>query len=282
MVSLERQQSWISGYVPEFKSVQLLAQNSETQTYVQLLESDSGPKVVKIGPSELIRPEAEALVDQMHPNIVSIYDHGFAVDNKWYWYSMEYLPVNYLDPTALSKLSANEVLSDFNQIISATECIHDKGGFHGDLSWNNCRGRIVEDDSGTATRQPVLLDPKYLQMKIATQTHHTCPYAAPEQYQKEPVFDKRVDFHALGVMLFVLCSQDSLEKISDQVSNYWFREEIEINFRPNLGLNPREKAKIKQFIRICTHFVPEDRYPDIDSLREDLYEVYSNLPFEQA
>jgi len=156
--------------------------------------------------SERMAREREILASLNHPNIAQLFDAGFAQDGQ------PYLALEYVSGTPLTeycdehRLSVQERLRLFRQVLSAVQYAHAHLVIHRDLKPSNI---LVSEDG-----QVHLLDFGIAKLLIEGEAKETQltqfggraltpDYAAPEQIAGMPI-TTAADVYALGVMLYEL------------------------------------------------------------------------------
>ncbi|MBZ4415108.1 serine/threonine-protein kinase [Myxococcus sp. RHSTA-1-4] len=203
--------------------------------------------------------EAAALAALSHPHIVSIVDKG-KTDTTYY------LVMEFVDGPSLRELirapelDVTGALRRMLEICRAIEYAHGRGVIHRDLKPENIlldqqAGGIAKvSDFGLAS---FLADASPSSRYALTSTHvsmGTLSYMAPEQRVDAKNADARADIFSLGVILYE-----------------WLTGEVPLGtFDPpsqrKEGLDPRLDAIVTR----CLKPDPEDRYPSVRALIEDL------------
>jgi eukaryotic-like serine/threonine-protein kinase len=148
---------------------------------------------------ERFRREALAVADLSHPNILHVYDAGYA--NGVYYIVMAYVDGGSLkDLIAQGRVEMEYALAIAAQVADALHHGHQRGIVHRDVKPSNI---LISRDG-----RPLLTD-----FGIAKALHETTgltrtgtsigtpEYMAPEQIQGQPV-DARTDIYALGIVLY--------------------------------------------------------------------------------
>jgi serine/threonine-protein kinase len=147
---------------------------------------------------ERFRREAQSAAGLSHPNIVSIFDRGYAEDTY-------YIAMEYLDGRTLKELLVRNgptpvpIAIDYaRQILSALAFAHRNGIVHRDIKPHNIivgpDGRLKVTDFGIARSGAS-------QMTEAGSIVGTAQYLSPEQARGAPV-DPRSDLYSLGIVLY--------------------------------------------------------------------------------
>jgi predicted Ser/Thr protein kinase len=160
-------------------------------------QTASGPGFI-----ERFNREARALAKLNHPNIVAVYEFGYA--NGLTFFIMEFVDgLNLRQLEQAGKLSPREALQIVPQICEALQFAHDEGIVHRDIKPENIlldkKGRVKIADFGIAKilgREP---DVAITETGGAIGTPH---YMAPEQMEKPTTVDHRADIFSLGVVFY--------------------------------------------------------------------------------
>jgi eukaryotic-like serine/threonine-protein kinase len=147
---------------------------------------------------ERFRREAQSAAGLNHPNIVSIFDRGFAEGTY-------YIAMEYLDGRTLKELLVRNgptpvpIAIDYSrQILGALAFAHRNGIVHRDIKPHNIvvggDGRLKVTDFGIARSGAS-------QMTEAGSIVGTAQYLSPEQARGAPV-DPRSDLYSLGIVLY--------------------------------------------------------------------------------
>ena len=147
---------------------------------------------------ERFRREAQSAAGLNHPNIVSIFDRGYAEGTY-------YIAMEYLDGRTLKELLVRNgptpipIAIDYaRQILGALAFAHRNGIVHRDIKPHNIvvgsDGRLKVTDFGIARSGAS-------QMTEAGSIVGTAQYLSPEQARGAPV-DPRSDLYSLGIVLY--------------------------------------------------------------------------------
>jgi eukaryotic-like serine/threonine-protein kinase len=147
---------------------------------------------------ERFRREAQSAAGLNHPNIVSIFDRGYAEGTY-------YIAMEYLDGRTLKELLVRNgptpipIAIDYaRQILGALSFAHRNGIIHRDIKPHNIivgsDGRLKVTDFGIARSGAS-------QMTEAGSIVGTAQYLSPEQARGAPV-DPRSDLYSLGIVLY--------------------------------------------------------------------------------
>ena len=155
--------------------------------------------------AERFTREARTLAKLSHPNIVTVFDFGFA--DSMHYLVMEYIDgVNLRDTILATEYSSAEALALIGQICDALQYAHDAGVVHRDIKPENIlvdrNGVVKIADFGLAK----LLSPTPEEFTLTgtRQVLGTLKYMAPEQIEKPEQVDHRADLYSLGVVFYEL------------------------------------------------------------------------------
>ena len=212
-----------------------------------------------------LRTEAQVLARLEHPGLVPVHDLGTLPDGRLF-YAMKLVRGRRLDEHVRDLRSAAARLRVFERICEAVAFAHAHGVIHRDLKPPNVMvgpfGEVLVLDWGVAK---VLADPEAaaappiepparpaVDVDAATLTAAgtvlgTPGYMAPEQARGESAVGVAADVYALGALLSFLAGEDP----------------------------PRALAAVIARARAPR---PEDRYPAVGALQEDIARFLSDLP----
>ncbi|MCP3967944.1 MAG: protein kinase [Lentisphaerae bacterium] len=169
---------------------------------LKLLRPDLTPKFLKRSEKEDFLKEAEILSNIKHPNIVRIFDYGFAGNN------MPYILMEYVEGGPLTeyikskKLTIEQRIRIFLQICRSVNHIHKFNVLHRDLKPGNImisKDLVVKltdfglahfvDTENYAENNQIVGSPAYM---------------APETFEKASIIDHRSDIFSLGILGYEL------------------------------------------------------------------------------
>ena len=201
--------------------------------------------------------EMQILADLKHPNVVSILDAGID-ETQHPWMILEYIEGTHIDQfIQQKKISQSAVIELCIDIAQALNYVHQQSIYHLDIKPSNVLVEILDDKY-----RPVLIDfgiakgPRKAAYLDKNQMMATPAYAAPEQLDlTQGHVDQRTDIYAFGQLMHRLISC----RVSDsQISGF--------------------DADFKAIIDCCSQTQPDQRYPDMASLLEDLQCYQLGLP----
>jgi serine/threonine protein kinase len=211
-----------------------------------------------------LRTEAQVLARLEHPGLVPVHDLGALPDGRMF-YAMKLVRGRRLDEHARDLRSPAARLRVFERICEAVAFAHAHGVIHRDLKPQNVMvgpfGEVLVLDWGVAkvlaepepaspTLEPVA--PREVDADAATLTAAgtvlgTPGYMAPEQARGESAVGVAADVYALGALLSFLAGDAPPRALAAMVAR---------------ARAPR----------------PEDRYPSVGALQEDVARFLSDLP----
>ncbi|HKH11894.1 MAG TPA: Stk1 family PASTA domain-containing Ser/Thr kinase [Rubrobacter sp.] len=225
--------------------------------------------------AERFKREAMSAARLSHPSIVQVYDRGDTEDGSSY-IAMEYVPGGTLKEriTEEGPLDARLAASYGYQVAEALGAAHAKGIVHRDIKPQNvlitAPGRAKVADFGIARAASAAGDAQ-------TQTGAvmgTAGYMSPEQALGHPATPKS-DLYSLGVVLYEAVT-GALPFTADNPIAVSMKHVNEAP-RPPKDLNPAVPDGMNAVIMRLLSKDPEDRYPDTETLAEDLWRVRRGL-----
>ncbi|HZT84059.1 MAG TPA: Stk1 family PASTA domain-containing Ser/Thr kinase [Gaiellaceae bacterium] len=216
---------------------------------------------------ERFRREAQSAAGLNHPNIVSIFDRGYAEDTY-------YIAMEYLDGRTLKELIVRNgptpipIAIDYaRQVLAAIAFAHRHGVVHRDIKPHNVvvgkDGRLKVTDFGIARSGAS-------QMTEAGSIVGTAQYLSPEQARGAPV-DPRSDVYSLGVVLY--------EMLTGQVP-FTGDAPVEIAMKhltaipePPSRLRPEVPHDLDAVVMRALAKDPDERYGSAEEMDADLARV---------
>lgn len=227
--------------------------------------------------------EARMVTRLRHPSIVDVYDFGNLPEIGSYLI-MEYLEGDHL----LAYLQKRGALSPYEaaflawQILDALEVAHNAGIIHRDLKLENVflvrwGGRTLVKllDFGLAK----LVEPAPGDNPLQTRAGvvlGTPAYMSPEQASGSRELDGRSDIYSLGVILFELVTGQS-PFYAKNANELLLIKQIE-PAPPASAFAPGIPKPLEQLILRCMERVPNDRPPNVRTVRMALSSMMSGLP----
>ncbi len=239
--------------------------------------ADGAPAAVKIlKPRYTVDPEFEARFrneskvasELHHPNVIRMLEIGKA--DGFTYFSMDLCA-----DSLASRLAREGPLPEADLVRIATDLTaglafaHQAGIIHRDIKVDN----VLLQDDGTA----VIADfgiaravSGYVSATGVNMTIGTPQYISPEQAQGRKL-DGRSDLYALGVTLYKAATGDVPFRSTD-----WFelaRMHVEEQPVAPRSTRPDLSARLERVILKCLAKHPNDRYPDADTLLEELRQL---------
>lgn len=211
-----------------------------------------------------------------HPNIVRLYDFGYA------GFGAYYISMEYVEGTSLSskiyarrdeRLSFDEIVHVLHQVSLGMQHAHSKGVVHRDLKPDNILlglyGEVKITDLGLA--RTLEIDKGFTN---TGETVGTPYYMAPEQIRGAGP-DKRSDIYSLGIMAYEMAS--GRRPFSDDC---WFTLAA-MHLNQPLPKLPNKDGEIprwfEDFVQICTAKNPDQRFQSFDEVIDMLEEHLPNF-----
>lgn len=205
---------------------------------------------------ELFERERAYLARLEHPNVARIIDAGVASDGTPY-YVMEYIDGERIDEFTIA-LGEHEKLELFMQLCDAVAYCHRSPIVHGDIKPGNVlvsEGRVRLLDFGIGR----LLDDRDASDLLEDVRAFSPDYAAPEQLAAErPGIPS--DIFSLGALLAKVLTGSRPD-----------RDE------PN-SVRTRLPEDLAAIVLRCIEDKPDDRYPSVDALQQDLAAYLAHFP----
>jgi len=218
--------------------------------------------------------EAQASSSIGHPNIIDISDFGRLDDGSVY-FVMEYLDGQSLtDLVASGPVPIEVAVPIVHQIASALSAAHARGIVHRDLKPDNVMLTHREDaahfvkvvDFGIAKVGGA--NSKLTKTGMVFGTPH---YMSPEQAAGQMV-DARTDIYALGIIMYEMCT-GRVPFDADTFMGILTKHMFEPPPPPTENGAGVELGRLEPVILRCLAKKPEDRYPTMDELAEDLARI---------
>ena len=226
--------------------------------------------------AERFKREATSAAGLSHPSIVQVYDRGDTEDGSSY-IAMEYVPGGTLKERIVAEgpLDARLAADYGYQVAEALGTAHAKGVVHRDIKPQNvlitASGGAKVGDFGIARAASAA---GVAQTKTGA-VMGTAGYMSPEQALGEPATPES-DLYSLGVVLYEAVT-GTLPFTADNPVAVSMKHVNEAP-RPPRDLNPALPDGMNAVVMKLLSKNPEDRYPDAESLAEDLWQVRSGLP----
>lgn len=227
----------------------------------------SDPKML-----ERFEREVRSTAKLTHWNTVAIYDYGRAEDGTFF-YVMEYLPGLNLSQIVkmFGPLPAGRVIHLLVQICDALAEAHHHGMVHRDLKPAN----IFASKRGSKYDVAKLLDFGLVRRTVRREGQAASPsaavgsplYMSPEQAIGRPM-DHRSDIYSLGVTAYFLLTGQPPFRFPEPMKVLRAHAKKTPPSFESMGVDV--PSDLAQVIMKCLSKSPDDRYPDVESLRQAL------------
>jgi len=154
--------------------------------------------------------ESRLLSRLSHPNIAQLYQSGVIAKEELPYIVMEYVDgVTIYQHCKINKLSTQQIIELFNQVLDAVQYAHNKGIVHRDIKPENILvnkdGVVKLLDFGIALAT-LNSTQQLTQLTKTGEIVGTLAYMSPEQVSGQDNLDTRADVYSLGVVLYQLLS----------------------------------------------------------------------------
>lgn len=252
-----------------FRALDRLTQDVVALKQVHRLASSSDESTFGGNFTLSLAQEFRLLASLRHPNIISVLDYGFT-DDQAPFFTMEYLQKSQDILTASKGLSDLEKATLIAQLLQALAYLHRRGIIHRDLKPANIlvvdnRVRLLDFGLSILKNQPLDFEDSFVAGTIA--------YMPPEVLMEEPA-DESVDLYAVGVIMHEMFA-----------GSHPFYDENLTTFIRNIMSLPVDVDAISENFQLAgvigrlMEKSPEDRYPDIQSILDDLSNAL-DAPFQ--
>src|SRR3954470_22547382 len=225
---------------------------------------------------ERFRREAQSAAALNHPNIVSVYDWGKY--GGTYFIAMEYIEGRTLADIVrangrVSPVQAAEIASE---VSAALAFAHRNGVVHRDIKPANIligsSGQVKVADFGIARAMNSAADSNLTQVGLVM---GTATYFSPEQAQgAQP--DPRSDLYSLGIVMYEMVGGRPPFAGDNPVAIAY--KQVHENPQPLNQIAPDVPRPYEAIVAKLLAKNPAMRYPDGDSLREDLRRFRNGEP----
>lgn len=238
--------------------------------------------------------EAQLTGQLEHPNIVPVYDIGIDANDQPFYTMKLVRGLNLRDviediragkSDTIQQFPRSRLLAIFQKVCDAVAFAHSKGVLHRDLKPENIMigdfGEVLVMDWGLALRMesPATPGPAHLDAGLP---HEPAPvvgtpqFMAPEQAAGSAArLDPRADIFSLGgVLYYMLTRQPPFPGATPEES----LRKIRAGILPPAEQLAEIPAALAAIVKRALAFRPEDRYPTIRELQDDLDAFLSGQP----
>ena len=217
--------------------------------------------------------EAKTQALLQHPNIIQVTD--FIKENGQFFMVMEHVQGHGLDALIKEKkISEEEMLSIFKDVLKGLGHAHRKGIVHRDIKPSNIM--ITQDKTAKIMDFGIALligEKQDGNWTIAG----TPPYMSPEQINRPKAMDHRSDIYSLGILMFqILCGRRPFDgkSIRETQMNHIHQKLPEIK-----PVFPESAPEISLIIKKALEKNPDDRFGDCQEFLESIeaYERQTHL-----
>jgi serine/threonine protein kinase len=210
----------------------------------------------------------QALLD--HPNIVQV--TNFFEEGGQYFLVMDYVDGQDLSKLIRTrgKLSPNDALDIFKDILSGLGFAHSKGIIHRDMKSSNVlidkSGRVRITDFGIA----ILAGAENQRLTATGATVGSPWYMSPEQITRPQNIDHRSDIYSLGIVLYEMLTGDVP---FDGETDFSVKQQQVHSPAPNpRQKNPEISGELSQIIRKAMAKDPRERFQDCSEFLQHIQE----------
>lgn len=215
--------------------------------------------------------EVHLLAGLRHPALPAVIDHF--VENDNHYLVMQYIPGEtlsaYLKRQARRRLNEGEALRIVTPLLAALEYMHQRTPpiIHRDIKPDNIRlhpeGTIYLVDFGLAK----IYNPA---LPTTTSARAVTPGFSPLEQYGIGSTDARSDLYALGATLYTMLSGEEVLDAPQRALND--------TLLPLRQVNPSVSPRMEALVMRLLAMDPEQRYPDVPTLRHDVQTFFHHEP----
>jgi serine/threonine protein kinase len=262
---------FIGSYLNEYCEIEIIDQGGNSYVF-KVKDDDNNYYALKLINDDITTEKKKRFKNEIlfginanHPNILKIIDNGYIeIDGKKrMFYVMPLFDCN-LKEIMAEKISFEERIEYYNQVLEGVKYFHSKGHYHRDLKPENI---LIDKKSKIAVIADFGIshfNEEYIYTVIETKANSKLAnfqYAAPEQRERGVTVTNRADVYALGLILNELFTDkvpygSSYKKISSISDDYAFLDEVVdmmLIQDPNDRIDSVEKIQFEIESRIKVH-----------------------------
>lgn len=230
-----------SSFLNTYKEVEVIGEGGNS-TVFKVIDDENKEYALKLLNKKIDKENKKRYKNEInyclksnHENIMNVIDNGiFELNNEKYMFYVMPLYYENLRNMMTRKISNEDKLKYFNQILEGIKYFHNGKNYHRDIKPENilfdkAKNIIVVADFGISH-----FNENELYTVVETKAGSRMAnfqYAAPEQKEKNAVVDHRADIYALGLILNELFTGHipvgtSYKKIGNVAPEYSFLDEV--------------------------------------------------------
>lgn len=281
-----RREAFTARQLGQYRLKHLLGKGGMGEVYLaehQLMKRPCAVKVIRpdkaIDPKAMARFEREvqATAKLSHWNSIDIYDYGRTEDGTFY-YAMEYLPGHNIGEMIdeYGPLPASRLVYLMTQVCAALSEAHHVGLIHRDIKPANifCAYRGGEFDVAKlldfGLAKP-LMEVGSVEITREGAVTGSPLFMSPEQATGEDQVDARSDIYSLGVVMYFAITGRLPFSYTNPVKVMVAHASEAV--RPLREIDQEIPEEIEEIVLRCLEKDPDDRFQDVDALRDALCDV---------